>query len=359
MDIALVVHNFDPASGTGGYVVELSRRFAREHQVTVYASEWSTTVDGVRMVQVPALRGRAYATIMTFPAAFAAVRKRHDVVHAQGWVTRAADVVTTHIVLDAWRDAARQAGVIAPIGERVLGGFVTARERALVRQARAVIAPSRRAAADIASYYGRTVGVTVIHHGFPGATPLPDRAEARRQLGLPADAFVALYAGDARKGFDAAARAVAGTPSVQLLVASTSASGQYLARAHALGITERVRWAGGLADMRVAFAAADVLLHPTIYDTFAMVVGEALAYGVPVIVSREAGIADLMENGRSGWIVGADDEGTAAALRVARDDQNMRRRLAEAGRAIALHRTWDQVAADTLAVYRSVVDPVT
>ena len=65
-------------------------------------------------MHVPALQRPAYGMILTFPAAFGAVRRRHDLVHAQGWVTSTADVVTAHIVLQAWRTAARGAGVRAP-----------------------------------------------------------------------------------------------------------------------------------------------------------------------------------------------------------------------------------------------------
>jgi len=88
---------------------------------------------------VPALRGRAYATIVTFPFALAAVRRRHDVVHAQGWTALRADVVTAHIVLGAWRQAAARAGVRPPTGERLLGGWVEGRERGLLSRARRVI----------------------------------------------------------------------------------------------------------------------------------------------------------------------------------------------------------------------------
>lgn len=355
MNIGFVVHHYDPADGTGGYAVELVTRLAREHQVTLYAAAVRGPVpEGVRVVRVPALGGTAYARILTFPLAFMARRQPHDVVHAQGWVTNDADVVTTHIVLAAWRKAARQAAVVAPPGERILGRFVIGRELALVRRCRAVIAPSRRAANDVALFYDRVAGVSVVHHGFPPARALGDRAAARARFGLPADRLVAVYAGDARKGFDAAARALAGAPGVWLLVASRSRPAPYLDRARQLGVADRVTWAGGLDDASEAYAAADVLLHPTIYDTFAMVVAEAMAWGLPVIVSREAGIAELVVHRDSGWILGPDRGDASAALLALRDDPALRARLAEGGRLVALSRTWDDVARETVAVYTAV-----
>lgn len=352
MDIALVVHHYDRAEGTGGYVVELATRLAAEHRVTIYAAGVRTPPpDGVRIVRVPALRGRAYATVLTFPTAFAAVRKRHDIVHVQGWNASRADVVTAHIVLGAWREAAAGAGVPSPMGERWLGGWVERRERGLITRAGRVIAPSRRAAADIARCYGRSEGVTVVHHGFPAPTSLPDRNRARSQLDVPAAAFVALYAGDARKGADVALRAVAGAPGVHLMVASHSLSGPFLERARQLGVATRLHWLGALSDVRLGFAAADVLLHPTIYDTFALVVAEAMAWGVPVVVSREAGVVDLIDHQRTGWVLAPDGSDTVAALLRLRDDVAFRTRLAQAARATATGRSWDQVARETVAVY--------
>src|SRR5262245_60020804 len=146
----MVVHYFDTSEGTGGYVVELVHRLASRHQVTLYTVEVRAPVpDGVRVVRVPALRAKTYLTILSFPAAFASVRGRHDLIHAQGWVAPSADVVTAHIVLGAWRAAAQRAGVRSPLGERLFGGIVTNREASLFRRARAVIAPSRQGQSDI------------------------------------------------------------------------------------------------------------------------------------------------------------------------------------------------------------------
>src|SRR5205823_1066525 len=101
---------------------------------------------------------------------------------------------------------------------------------------------------------------------------------------------------------------------------------------------------GPVGDMRIAFAAADVLLHPTIYDTFAMVVAEALAYGLPAIVSPEAGIVDLLEPRRSAWVLQGADQDATAALLALRDDEAARGRLIEGGGQLAARRSWDDVA---------------
>lgn len=63
------------------------------------------------------------------------------------------------------------------------------------------------------------------------------------------------------------------------------------------------------AQLFAALADADVLVFPTLSDGFGMVVSEALAHGVPVIVSDRAGAADRIEHGRNGFVVPAGDPG--------------------------------------------------
>jgi glycosyltransferase involved in cell wall biosynthesis len=357
VNLAFAVHEYERNGGTSGYVVELVTRLAGAHEITVYAAGVRTPPPtGVRVVRVRALRGRAYATAFTFPAAFAAVRGRHDVVHAQGWVTGSADVVTAHIVLAAWRKAAKAAGVPTPPGERYVGALAERFERGLVARATRVIAPSERARRDLSLCYGREQGVAVIRHGFDRRMAAVPRTEARRTLGLPADAFVALYAGDARKGVAPAIAALARVPAARLLVFSASPARPFLE-----GVPEavraRVHWAPPSATAAEAFGAADLLLHPTIYDTFGLVVAEAMALGVPVVVSREAGVSELIEHGVSGWLLAAPTaQDTAEALAALAPDGDLRRRLGAGGRAAAARRTWDQVAEETLAVYASVAE---
>jgi glycosyltransferase involved in cell wall biosynthesis len=356
MNIGIVVHDYDTREGHGRYAVELVRRLAQEHQVTVYAAAQTEPLpEGVRFRIVPAPRRPAHATMLAFPTAFAAVRTQHDVLHVQGWSAPSADVATAHIVLAAWRNAVRSARIAPGLGERLLGGVVESREAAFYRQrATAVIAPSHRVREDLARHYGRKDGVTVVPHGFPPSVT-GDREAARRRFQLPHKGLVALYAGDARKGLDVALKAVAAVDGVRLLVVSRSDLAPFQAHAGTRGIAERVWWVQGLPELSAAYAAADVLLHPTIYDAFGLVVAEAMAHGLVPVVSDQAGVAELLTDRVSGWVVRPRrPEESAAALRTLAQDPTLRATLAAQARRVAQSRTWDDVARDTLAVYDEV-----
>jgi UDP-glucose:(heptosyl)LPS alpha-1,3-glucosyltransferase len=166
------------------------------------------------------------------------------------------------------------------------------------------------------------------------------RVAARADLGLGADAFLFLFVGSGfwRKGLDAAIAALAacGDAKIHLAVAGRDRkSAGYAAMAASAGLGARVRLLGGYADVRPLYAAADCFLLPTRYDPFPNTVLEALAMGLPVIVGRRSGAAEILQPGRTGWVCDPGDvPGLARLMReaVAASGDN---RLSGAARAAA------------------------
>ena len=104
------------------------------------------------------------------------------------------------------------------------------------------------------------------------------------------------------------------------------------------------------------FAAADVFVFPTFFDAYGMVISEAMASGLPVITSRAAGAAELIEHGESGWLTADpwDPDQIAEGLRTLAADPGLRQRMGAAARSKIEAYTWDRVAEQTMAVYREV-----
>ena len=75
-----------------------------------------------------------------------------------------------------------------------------------------------------------------------------------------------------------------------------------------------MQFLGAVNGVEQVYQAADCLAHPTLEDTFAMVVLEAMSYGLPVVVSQEkyCGIAGLLTNGLNALIL--DEPKNAKAL---------------------------------------------
>ncbi|HEY8172209.1 MAG TPA: glycosyltransferase family 4 protein [Dehalococcoidia bacterium] len=106
------------------------------------------------------------------------------------------------------------------------------------------------------------------------------------------------------------------------------------------------------------YAGADIFVLPSVEDGFGMVAAEAMAAGLPVIVSDCAGSAGVVEDGVSGFIVPARD---AAALAGRIDDlvrdAALRRRLGAAGHSSVRSRSWDAYGRERAeAVWRPLID---
>jgi UDP-glucose:(heptosyl)LPS alpha-1,3-glucosyltransferase len=101
-----------------------------------------------------------------------------------------------------------------------------------------------------------------------------------------------------------------------------------------LGIAAQVHFVGRQQDVRPFYGAADVFALPTLYDPFPNAALEAMACGLPVVTSTTSGAAELIEDGRTGFVGDAFDIGQLAlnldaALRAGSDMGAAARRSAE------------------------------
>lgn len=102
------------------------------------------------------------------------------------------------------------------------------------------------------------------------------------------------------------------------------------------GLESRVRFWGPLDGPAKwdRFASADVLVHPSSYDTSPTVIIEAMASALPVVSTRHAGIPELVEEGETGFLHPAGDiDALASLLRRLSEDHAERRRLGASGRS--------------------------
>lgn len=76
-----------------------------------------------------------------------------------------------------------------------------------------------------------------------------------------------------------------------------------------LGLTERINFEGvmGILEIRARMAVADIMVLPSRWDGWGMVVNEAFSVGVPVIVSDRCGSADIVRDGVNGYIFRSED----------------------------------------------------
>lgn len=104
-----------------------------------------------------------------------------------------------------------------------------------------------------------------------------------------------------------------------------------------------------------AYANMDLFAFPSHTDTFGNVVLEALASGVPALVTPDGGPCTIVRDGETGFVARDEDFGTAAARFM--EDPELRARMRQAARQSAEGASWDAVFEDVYAAYDSVLHP--
>ena len=363
MDVALVVHDFDRNNGQGRYCIELVRRLRDRCRFTVY----SNTADpegltGVVWRRVPAWRRRHVTAVFTFLAAAEGKLRgaRHDLIHAQGLSSWRADLITVHMV-----NSARLRRLPPPRWkDRWFSAVVTPVERAFYRQRRArrAIVMARRLGVELAAEYGWDRPVSVIPHGtdiaqFRPVRDVAERAALRGRFNVPPDRWLWLFMGEAVKGLREAIAQLPAFPEAHLLVVSRSDMAAHIACAKRLGVAGRMTSHGFEPSPELAFRAADAFIYPSAYDPFGMVATEAMASGLPVVLGREMGAAELVRHGHDGLLC---DPASASDLhaqltRLAADPAESAA-LGRAARATILRHGWEVCAEATWGVYRSFAE---
>jgi glycosyltransferase involved in cell wall biosynthesis len=159
-----------------------------------------------------------------------------------------------------------------------------------------------------------------------------------------------------KKGLDLAIRAVAAVPAARLRIVGNDEEGlrpELDRLANALGVSDRVDLSGPLYGeaKAAAYAAADVLLMPSLSENFGNSALEAMAAGLPVITTPEVGAAALVESAGAGLVVERSESALAAALGRLANDPALRQRMGRAGRDAAAMHSWDAKAAEMAQFY--------
>jgi glycosyltransferase involved in cell wall biosynthesis len=129
-------------------------------------------------------------------------------------------------------------------------------------------------------------------------------------------------------------------PDVVLMVVGAGPELPALAeRARALDLVPNILWMGAQPQHRVfeLFGVMDVFVMPSLYEGFGLAAAEAMAAGVPVVVSAVAGLSEVVEDRASGYLVPARNSSALASAVIAllRDPQT-RRLFGHSGRRRAL-----------------------
>ncbi len=366
----MLVKNFATTGGSNRYAVELSTRLARRgHEVHVYAQHWDPAlVEGLRFHRVPSMLRPRFLNSLFYALRVRSLTKSagFDVIHSHQRTLHHHVISMHHPCYQAGRGALR----LLSSPRHWVYRWLESRQFGC-RSLTHVIAVSDGTKRDILAHYPLDPSrVRVIHPGvdvdrMASGSSAERRREIRAQFGIgQADLALILVGSEfKRKGLRFAIEAmhrlheegrVKGA--LHLFVIGGGSQGEFRRQAAGHGLEGRVHFIGLYPHVEHYYRAADIFLLPTLNEPFGMAVLEAMAAGLPVITSRETGVAELLLDGRVAILL-SDPRNTreisnaVASLSEAGERSAMGQRAREAVRLL----TWDRMTDAVESVYREVV----
>jgi UDP-glucose:(heptosyl)LPS alpha-1,3-glucosyltransferase len=375
--IAVLSRNFaTTGGGAERYSIAVVEQLAARHEIHVFAQTIAHQFPGVtyHRIPMPMVRPRWMNQLYFAWKTWRLTRTGFDVVHSHENTWHGA-VQTVHVrpirlnLLENRRGFGRfLAWLNVCSSPRLIAYVALEAARFQKHGARFIVSASQPLQDMMVRCYPKAQPVMrVIAPGVErvsGPASTEQRRTARQVMGLPLEGTLLLFVGNdfRKKGLPALLHALARLPTHTGLavVGQSHQLGDMQKLAATLGVEDRVSFLGAVTDMASAYNAANILVHPTLEDSYAMVVLEAMAHGLPVVVSGQAfcGIAAELTHGRNAWILSdpRDVDVLVTALDSLTQHPDVAGPMVLAGVEFARGQTWERVAGQYEAFYASAKD---
>ena len=380
MRILKVVQSYYPfqeRGGTAAKVRALARGLTRRgHRVTVLTADlglgersdcripvernewgWRFSEDGVDAVYLP-VRGR-YRALTWNPRVIGFCRaslRGFDLVHFYGLYDLLGPSVSYFCRRLSVPYVIEPMGMYRPIDRsfRLKALWHRSVGRAFWQNAVQIVATSEMEEQELLEDGVPPAKVTVRYNGIDPVSyaPLHSEGTFREKWGIPPGETLVLFLSRLipRKGADVLIEAFAQAcpESGWLVIAGPEGEHGYRAllerRARACGVASRVVFTGPLydAEKNALLAEASVFALPSRYENFANAAAEAMAFGVPVIITSSCGIRSLV-NGQAGLVIEPEKDALARGIRSLIDDRALYARLKEGCRRVAEQLSWSRL----------------
>lgn len=368
--VAVISPRFGPVGGAESYASHLTEQLSRQEdfEIHVFANRWSTENHYVTFHKVPLIPYPRFLRPLSFARSVGnqIAARPFDLIHSHDRVSRM-DILSMHgIPHVTWMKKVRQKRL--SLFDRTTAWL---EGKALKGPRFPMILPvSGLVKEELQHFYEIPESkLKVIHPGvsperFLALDQEKCRHEIRSRYGFLSSDIVVLFVGlnFKVKRLDLVLRGVAqlvnrgryGT-TTRLLVVGKGNRRRYRAMAADLGIADRVVFCGITHEIEKYYLASDLFVMPSSYDTFGLVVLEAMMAGLPVIITQKVGARDLVHSGVHGFILGDDPSPFELEEKMALlMERENRLRMGENARKTAQMNTWDKKGATVAEIYRSL-----
>ena len=301
---------------------------------------------------------------------------RHDLILSSGANYPGADVICVHIVFAEYVERVRPDMKLLRnsiwdwprlIHRKLYYGLALSLEnRAYRNQGTVLVVNSKKSARELERYYGREDTIPVVRPGIDHSVFNPQmrallRERARNELGLTSEEFAIILVGNdwLNKGAGVLLQALERLRNlpIRLLIVSREVSQHWDRLIDEKGLRARVRPLAPRRDIEFYYAAADACAAPSLQDAYSMPPAEAMACGLPVIVSAAAGVSEIVTDREDGLILADPRDASSLATMIQRlyEDVDSRRRLGERAAETSRMYTWESGADELAAILDDVL----
>jgi glycosyltransferase involved in cell wall biosynthesis len=372
--IAVVSPFLDKRHGTERCVAEQIERLAQDYEIHVYsASIQDVDLSKIIWHRVPGLPGPHLASYIWFFLANHLWRwwdglfrgLDFDLVFSPGINCLDADIIAVHIVFTEFYRLAHQGLALRQnparkwpwLIHRKLSYhlFMALERRAYARNDILLVVTSHKMEQDLERSFQRNGRMALVYNGVDLDQMNPARRgslreKARRDLRISEGAFAILLIGNdwKKKGLRFLIEAVGRLriPDLRILVVGHDESFSYDEILRRNGLENRMTILPIVPQVESYYAAADMYAGPSLEDSFAIPPLEAMACGLPVIVSRQAGVSELVTHGVDGFVLEdpTDSRQLAEFIQRIYASTDLRRELGVRAEATARQHTWQRNA---------------
>jgi UDP-glucose:(heptosyl)LPS alpha-1,3-glucosyltransferase len=229
-----------------------------------------------------------------------------------------------------------------------------------------LIVYSRKTARELKQFYGRTDRIPVLHLGldhsvFNTAVRAVLRGRAREELKLAENQFTLILVGNdwRNKGVPVLLDALAHLRDLPVVLLIVSREDQSSRRRLVTEkkLDDRVLFLPPRRDIEFYYAAADAYAGPSLQESYGIPPAEAMACGLPVIVSLAAGVSEIVTDDVDGMVLDdpTDVDKLATLIRRLYEDKELRNRLGNKACETARRYTWDRNGRDLAVILEEIL----
>ncbi|MGD8229842.1 MAG: glycosyltransferase family 4 protein [Desulfobacteraceae bacterium] len=370
MKIAAVIPKYGLAGGAERFAWELCERLANRtgFQIHVFANEWGEAPAPVVFHKIPIINFPRFFRPISFAYLVKNRLKKHvfSIVHSHERIF-SMDVFTVHgIPHKTWVKETRQ---------KQMGLFDMATSWVEEKGIKGTRAPMLLPVSGLVkeellkAYDMPESRVHVVHPGialerFSRLSRESCRAEIRERHGLSRTDLVVLFVGMnfEIKRLDLVLKSVASLSQrgkvfseLKVLIVGKGNTKRYQTMSKELGVSNRIIFVGVTQEIEKYYLASDVFVMPSKFDTFGLAVLEAMAAGLPVIISQKVGARDVVQDGVTGFVLSENpsDSELSRGLNLLINTKT-RLTMGENARKLAAQYSWDRTADRVCEIYEQL-----